>query len=259
MSRPYVATPQRTRFYRPPTLQSDFDNFLDGDLPHMVLDFELIHDWYDRQLEGYEPIFIRGEMYPESTKSRYENTDNNMNFRASVDSGIRKGDIVIASDDHDVYLLDWEVSLQHNNAPSRLLRCNNLFTFIRFVTGTEDVLDPATGKVIEQGSGSGWITVVDHMPCNAYRYDGRPEFSIVTGEPGIAPKALTYVTTQYNDQTMNIRIGDQFYWDNEKYFVLDINRFGLHYIDSRYGEEQKRYGTLKLQVQKDPGGNDGGV
>ena len=252
MSVPYVPQKTKSRFYRPPTLQDDFDTFLNNDLPHSVLDFELIKDWYASLEDDYEHVIIRGEMYPESTKSRYENTDNTMNFRASVDSGIRKGDIVIASDDGDIYVLDWEVSLQANNAPSRLLRCNNAFTFYRYIGNTE-VVDPDTGMVIEPEADR-YITLAENMPCNAYRYDGRPEFSANAGTPGIAPKALTYVTTQYNEKTKNIRIDDKFTWEDETYTIVDVNRFSLHYVHTDEEGNPVYHGTLKFQCQKEAGG-----
>ena len=95
MSIPYVPAESTYNFYIPPTLESDFDNFLNHDVPHMVMDFELLHDWYDQFADDYEKKIIRGELYPDATKSRYTNTDNNQNFRASVSSGVQKGDIVI--------------------------------------------------------------------------------------------------------------------------------------------------------------------
>lgn len=83
----------------------------------MVMDFTLLPDWYDQFKGGYEPHIIRGELYADTAKSRYSNTDNNMNIRCDVNSGIKKGDMIIASNNGEVFLLDWEVALQHNNAP----------------------------------------------------------------------------------------------------------------------------------------------
>ena len=121
--KPYIAEGTKSRFYIPRTLAADFTEFLSNDIPNTVMNFQLLRDWYEQFEEGYEPKYIRGEIYPDATKSRYANTDNNMNFRADVNSGIGKGDMLIDPKGM-VYVLDWEVALQSNNAPSRALRCN---------------------------------------------------------------------------------------------------------------------------------------
>lgn len=95
------------------------------------MDFELWPDWFKHNEQGFKPEKIRMEIYPDSSKSRYTNTDNFMNVRADVTSGIKKGDMVVAPDGA-IYLLDWAVALQSNNAPSRALRCNMLLSMMRY-------------------------------------------------------------------------------------------------------------------------------
>lgn len=240
MSIPYVPQGTSKRFRVPRTLAADFDAFLNRDIPNTVMDFELLHNWYDQFAEDYEPNYIRGEIYPDSTKSRYENTDNNMNIRCSVTSGIRKGDMVIEPD-NTVYILDWDVHLESNNAPSRALRCNMMLNIVRFQEAEVDNLG-----YVKRNSKSGNITIVDRLPCNAYRYDGRPEYVTVSGTPGTTPNALTLMTVQYNQKTKNIHINDEFDWGNETYRIIDINYVGVDIFN--------QYGTLKLQVKKKEGG-----
>ena len=242
MSIPYVPQGTNKRFKVPRTLAADFDRFLDQDIPNTNMDFEILKNWYDREEEGYEPQYVRGEIYPDSTKSRYENTDNNMNIRCSVSSGIRKGDYLIQPDG-TIFLLDWAVALQSNNAPSRALRCNMYLTVKRF-TSLEEEYDE-DGYRIQEAS-EDWKTIVPAIPCNAYRYDGRPEYTIVSGTPGAVDSALTLMTVQYNDITKNIRADDEFDWGNETYRIVDVNRVGVH-IDGEFG-------TLKLQARKAEGG-----
>lgn len=240
MSIPYVPQGTSKRFRVPRTLAADFDAFLNQDIPNTNMDFELLHCWYDRQEDSYEPTYIRGEIYPDSTKSRYENTDNNMNLRCSVTSGIRKGDMVVEPDG-TVYILDWDVHLESNNAPTRALRCNMLLTIKRFQEAETDEL----GYVIN-GSKDGFVDIVPEIPCNAYRYDGRPEDVTVSGTPGQTVNALTLFTVQYNDHTKNIHIDDEFQWGDETYYIVDINRVGIN-IGGQFG-------TLKIQAKKKPGG-----
>ena len=248
MTYPYEPKPTSKKFFVPKTLAADFEEFLQNDIPNMVMDFTVLKSWYDQFGEEYEPIVIRGELYSDSTKSRYSNTDNNMNFRAAVDSGIRKGDMLIDANGI-IYVLDWDVALQHNNAPSRALRCNMKLT----ITGRQKVeTDPFTGQLLPDEDGIYHEEeedydkiIVDELPANAYRYDGRPEYVAISGTPGASPNALTLMTVQYNEKTKNIRIDDEFLWGNEKYHIVDINRVGININGG--------YGVLALQAKKKPG------
>ena len=244
MSIPYV--PERTskRFRVPRTLAADFDRFLDQDIPNTVMDFEVLKSWYDKFKDGYMPMYVRGEIYPDSTKSRYENTDNNMNIRCSVHSGIQKGDMLIQPD-RTIFLLDWEVALESNNAPSRALRCNMMLNVKRYNNGEEYGYDDE-GYRIDDTQAEGFEEIVPPIPCNAYRYDGRPAYTIVSGTPGAVPESLTIMTVQYNEYTKNIHIDDVFEWGEETYRIVDINRVGIHLSG--------RHGTLKLQAKKAEGG-----
>lgn len=262
VSIPYIPQGTSKRFRVPRTLAADFDAFLNQDIPNTNMDFEVLKCWYDRDAEGYEPQYVRGEMYPDSTKSRYENTDNNMNIRCSVSSGIRKGDMLIKPNG-TIYLLDWAVALQSNNAPSRALRCNMYLNVFRHFEGgeqydedgyltsgsaDEDQYDE-DGFVIhraEKPEQNDWKEIVPPIPCNAYRYDGRPEYTTVSGTPGSVPSALTLMTVQYNDWTKNIHVDDVFDWGGETYRVLDIDRVGINISET--------FGTLKLQARKAEGG-----
>lgn len=234
----YVPSKSSRKFLIPKTLQDDFDRFLEHDIPGSVMSFTLLDSWYDQYEEHYKPLRIRGQIYPDSTKSRYSNTDNNLNFRASRNSPIKKGDMII-DPQNTIYLLDWQVPGQPNNKMSRAVRCNAKFTFMRY---QKEVVDPR-GYLIEE---EGWKTIVDDLPCNAYRYDGRPEFSSVSGTPGVAPNALTIISIQFNEQTKNIQEEDQFTWGDDTYIVIDINRVGLNIDQTR--------GVLTLQCRKKAGG-----
>lgn len=243
MSIPYNPAPTSRRFYVPRTLAADFDAFLNQDIPNTNMDFEILKNWYDRQQDGYEPAYVRGEIYPDSTKSRYENTDNNMNIRCSVSSGIRKGDMLVQPDG-EVFVLDWFVALQSNNAPSRALRCNMNLEIKRFRNPVSEYDED--GYKRKNKIDSGWSTVVPTIPCNAYRYDGRPEYTTVSGTPGATINALTLLTVQYNDYTKNILADDVFDWGGVTYRIVDINLVGVDLED--------KFGTIKLQAKKSEGG-----
>lgn len=202
------------------------------------MDFELWPDWFKHNEQGFEPEKIRMEIYPDSSKSRYTNTDNFMNVRADVASGIKKGDMVVAPDG-TAYLLDWSVALQSNNAPSRALRCNVLLSMMRYHEEETD----ADGYLVTE---EGYTPLFDNLPVNVYRYDGRPEFSAISGTPGVSPDALTIVTLQYNGLTKEVRADDKFIWAGETYVVIDVNYSGVYYVNGA--------GVIILQCKKMPGG-----
>ena len=252
---PYVPQGTTKRFYVPKTLAADFDAFLENDIPNTVMNFELLHNWYDKFDENYTPKFIRGELYPDSTKSRYENTDNNMNIRCSLTSDIRKGDMVIEPD-HTIYILDWDGHKESNNIPSRALRCN---MYLSIYEHKGSIVDDEGYLIDEEGfvvSGEKYAVddpqrenktyICKKLPANAYRYDGRPEYVAVSGTPGTIAGVLTLMTIQFNDKTKNIKIGHFFDWQNDTYEIVDVNYVGVD-INSRYG-------TLKLQAKRAAGG-----
>lgn len=238
MKYPYIPQKTTKNFVVPKTLAADFSEFLRNDIPHTVMDFTLLKNWYDQFEENYVPTVIRGMLYTTGEKSHYSNSDNKLNFRAEVDSGIQKGDIVI-SEDGIIYILDWEVSLQSNNAPSRASICNMELTIKRNVPEQVDKM----GYLIEPEHEE---TIVDALPVNAYRYEGRPEYVSASSSPGVTPNSITTLTVQYNDQTKNIRIDDVFTWGGFSYTVVDINNFDTNEIT--------KSGCLILQAKRTAGG-----
>lgn len=237
MSTSYVPQKSSTRFFVPRTLASDFDNFLNTDVPNMVMDFELITDWFRQFDDDYEKQYIRGEIYPDSAKSRYANTDNNLNFRASVSSGIKKGDMIIDLSGN-IYLFDWNVLLEHNNAPTRALRCNAKLSFEKY---HEDEADD-DGYLLRK---RGWDTFIDDLPVNAYYYDGRPEWTAMSMNPGTQANALTVVNLQLNRKTKDIRIDDRFVWSGSKYTIINVSYQGTD-IDNKNG-------VITLQAKRTAG------
>lgn len=227
-----------SRFYVPPNLSNDFTAFLQNDIPGAVGNFKLIEDWYEYADSDYSRE-IRGEIYPDTTKSRYSNTDNNLNFRAAVDSGIKKGDM-LSGPDGTIYLLDWEVPPQPNNAMSRALRCNAMLSFNRYEREKVD----ENGFLVRE---EGYREVAGDIPCNAYRHDGRLEFSANSNLPGLIPNTVTLISLQYNSQTRHIKTDDIFTWGDEAYVVADVNLVGVN-INGKSG-------VIQLQAKKKAGGS----
>lgn len=227
------------KFFIPPTLVKDFKDFLQSDLPGAIFDYEILHSWYDQFKEDYKPVTQRAEIYPDATKSRYADTDNNLNIRFAYDSEIVKGDYIIEGGTGTVYLLDWDIPPEPNNKSSRALRCNVKLTFQRYQKAITD----KWGYLVQE---EGMTTIAEEIPANAYRYEGRPEFSAIQGTPGIAANALSVISVQLNEQTQNLRVDDEFLWGNEIYTVIDVGRVGVN-IDGTHG-------VLSIQARKKAGG-----
>lgn len=253
MSIPYIPAGTSKRFRVPRTLAADFDAFLKQDIPNTNMDFEILKNWYDKLEEEYTPSYVRAEIYPDSTKSRYENTDNHLNIRASVSSGIRQGDMLIEPDG-TIYVLDWNVHLQSNNAPSRALRCNFNLEIKRYEEPEVDsegyVVDDLgyviSGETYTQDSSDHMKIIVPSIPANAYRYDGRPEYVSVSGAPGTIAGALTLISVQYNNYTKEAKIGDKFDWGGNTHEIVDIDGVDVDITGT--------YGVLKFQAKRAAGG-----
>jgi hypothetical protein len=92
----------------------------------------------------------------------------------------------------------------------------------------------------------GWKTIAGPIPCNAYRYEGRPEFTAVSGQPGVTPNALTVVSVQYNTTTRYLNDGDVFVWGNDTYQIIDVGLANMELSGTN--------GVLTLQAKKAAGG-----
>lgn len=233
MSNPYPNQRSGLTYYIPPSLPDDFEKFLENDLPNTVMDWKLYHNWYHPE----DMTIIRGIIYPASVKSRYENTDNQSNFRAGNSSGIRCGDILI--DENGIYyLLDWKVDRQPNNRASRATECNIMLTVYRHVDETVDDM----GMLVEEAHDE---IIVDSLPSNISRSEYRIEYSILNTSPGMSPNTIAIVYVQVNEYTKQIRVGDEFDWNGESSVIVDIDPVDMD-IDGQHG-------VLKLQARKLPG------
>lgn len=225
------------KFYVPPTLKQDFDNFLSSDVPDQVRDVQLIKDWYAIESEDYTPTIIRAEIYPDSSKSRYINTDLSLNVRFSKDADVKQGDYIKVDD--DIFILNWHVFKMSNNKPSRLQYCNTRLTFTKF----QDAIVDNRGLITQP---AGRVNIAENIPANVYRYDGRPEWSVNRSAPGVNADAQTMLCIQYNQKTANIRAWDQFIWGGVEYVVADVHYTGMN--------PNLNDGMLSLQAKKKAGG-----
>lgn len=222
--------------FRVPTLEKDFDQFLDtANVPNQVVTVKIYHDWYNQ--EQFEEH--RVEIYPDSTMSRYENSDSvaNMRFKKSALS-VDKGDMVLDPNGM-LYVLDWKVLPESNNRRTRGRKCNHLLTITRRIP---EVVDQYGMLVTEEHD----ETVVNQMPCNTYLYQGRPDYSASANTPGTTNSDILVTTIQFNDTTDNIRVGDEYIYGYQKYRIVDIQYVGVD-LDGK--------GVMTLQSKVVAGGD----
>ena len=114
------------KFYIPPTIKSDFEDWLNTDVANVNYDFEIIRDWYDQAAVKR----IRATYFPIAWKSKIGNSDANSNFKTGYGWEIRKGDIVVR-EDGTIYMLNWQAQRNPNNQSTQAIACNARLSFAR--------------------------------------------------------------------------------------------------------------------------------
>ena len=111
------------KFYIPPTIKSDFEDWLNTNVANVNYDFEIIRDWYDQAAVKR----IRATYFPIAWKSKIGNSDANSNFKTGYGWEIRKGDIAVREDGtmHSRYRVvnrvDSEIEIEHRHGIINLM------------------------------------------------------------------------------------------------------------------------------------------
>ena len=240
---PFVGTRSGTEFYIPPNIQSDFENYLDTDVPNANFTFEIISDWTLLSDPSYVKRYLRAEMYPINWKSNFANADNTMNFKTDLRDLLQKGDIVIR-DDGQIRLLNWKVEKRINDQSTQAQECNHMLTIVRHMKEETD----SRGYLVKEAYDD---VLVDSQPCSVYQYDGRPAYEANASAPGIAPDALTMVQLQWNTGSKRVRAGDEFDWVVDRYRVINIDYSGI--------DISMRNGVVRLHAKKVAGASIGSI
>ena len=232
------------RFREPPTLLSDWRNNLMEDKPFVNYTYELIHDWYARQQEGYEKIFVRAQQTPIDWKSKIGNSDMSTNFKTTHETMIYKGDIVIR-EDGIIAMINWNVTNHANNQASQIVECNDYLTFTREAHPATDDDGFIIGEVPPDKDLPREVIVKD-MPCNHTEYAGRPDFSTTEGQPGILGDNLITISMQFNSETSKIRIGDHVEIGYYTYRVINVSTAEINIT--------KKFGIITCNAKRVAGG-----
>lgn len=201
------------KFYIPPTIQKDFEDWLHTDVSNTNYNFELVRNWYERGTEGYKPIGLRAMLFSIEWKSKVGNSDSNSNFKTDFHVPIRKGDIVIREDGR-IYMLNWTVQRHPNNQATQAVDCNAMLEFTRHMDETLD----SKGFVLEEAHDR---IIAPAIPSVYSEYTGRPDYASSYNTPGIHADHLLTLQVQCNPVTQNIRIGDHFTLYGAQYRVVN--------------------------------------
>lgn len=230
---PAVLTESTRQFAIPPTIISDYKNYLHTDIPNAVYDFRLLRSWQNQFTEE-EPVMLRAEHFPINWKSKMGNSDANKNFYTDYDVEIQKGDMCIREDGL-IVMLNWSIQHYINAQTTQAIECNHVVTIKRHVDATADRRGIKTEDAHDE-------VIVNELPCVMSEYAGRPDFAAAQNTPGIHADMLTVVNLQWNEYTKEIRVGDTFEWANSTYRVINLN----------YAEVDinRTYGVITLNARR---------
>lgn len=226
--------------FRPPeTIDSDFRRQLMHDIPNVNYTFEQVRDWFAIEAEDYKPIYLRAQYTPIDWKSKVGNSDMNYNFKTAHDTKIRKGDIAIR-EDGVILFFSWNIQNHPNNQATQATECNTWFEIYRNV---DEEVDDKTGILIKEAYKK---IIVEKMPGIHVEYAGRPDYAAAQGQPGINPDHLITCSLQWNEQTKNILVNDEFVIGEYTYRVVNVSMVEIQ-IDQKHG-------TLVLNARRVAGG-----
>lgn len=93
---------------------------------------------------------------------------------------------------------------------------------------------------------AGFSTIVDNLPIIHIEYQGRPDYMKASNQPGINPDHIISLSLQWNEQTKNIRIDDEFIIGPFTYRVVNLAMTEV-FLD-------RTHGILTLNAKRVAGG-----
>lgn len=202
------------RFYVPPTLQSDFDNYLNTNVPGHT---------YDATLNGAQTI--RCAFHADGK------TPNEKILRVSLATLIQRGDVIDIAGE-GAYLIP-EVTRQVNCYACEPLRLNALLTITRRTSRKADSL----GRIVQQ---PGVETVCADQLAHGTasdRFQKQDIGLVVAGEP--------VFLLPLNEETRQIRREDE--------FTLDGETYSIYYANFDQCNPERTHGIIQLHCRRKAG------
>jgi len=207
------------RFYIPPNLQRDFTDSLNALGTDAIVNFDPLNVIKVR-LDKVNYKTINGTV-----------TSDEVAF-AEISSNLRMGDYLQYKGETLLInkLVSNEFPLCYEITTGT---CNTKLTVTRYA---EMVQDDDGNILVEAGDNP----VVSNLYCSIII--GGFEFRMNTGGVGIVPKNQVNVTCQYNDDTINLVIGDKFMWMKQQYQITNLDYSQL--------DISELYGLLAFDAEK---------
>lgn len=243
--KPSPLTESTREFLIPPTIISDYENYLMTEVPNAVFDFRRLRSWYDLNNNELEPYMLRAEYFPINWKSKVGNSDMNYNFYCSTKMDVQKGDLVIR-EDGKYFMLNWNIQQYINAKTTQAIECNHVLNIIRHMPAKAD----KRGYIVTEAHDE---VIVEPIPCVMSEYAGRPDYMIAQNAPGIHADMLSICDVQYNEQTANIIENDLFVYGKYTYRVIHIDQTQIEVngINIETGEfDGTPFGIFRLYLRK---------
>lgn len=136
-------------------------------------------------------------------------------------------------------MLTWDIKEHMNNQATQAQICNLKLTLKRHVQAVSDargfVVTPAHDEVI----------LFEH-PSTFEPYQGRPDYISSASSPGINADSLMSGQIQFNEETKNIRINDEFEHGGFTYRIINYEWTQVDY--------DQTYGIIKFNAKRVAGG-----
>jgi hypothetical protein len=191
-------------FYVPNYLEDDFECSLNVNGKTCVLNYN-----------SATPTSIAININSLDFKSNMKGlSDNTFDMEAMKNSGIKKGDY-LTDPDGNVYLVNWNPMKEINCLRAQIQMCTIMIDFQRFQS---EVID-SDGVSATPCS---YLDIVEDVYCYFNR-TGMGVFDSSTGQVGIPHTQRICIGLQYNADTSNIRISDEFTLYNKPYVITDID------------------------------------
>lgn len=189
------------RFYIPQNLQRDFSDSLNALGTDAIINFNPLNN-------------VKVRLDKVNYKTRNGQTSSDEVVFAELTSNLKMGDYLQYK--NETMLI---TQLKENEFPKcfefTTTTCNTKLSVTRY----EDMVQDDDGNILVE---AGDHPIASDLYCSTLFNSF--QFRSNTGNVGIVPENQLAVTSQFNDSTKLIKIGDRFLWFDENYHIVSLDR-----------------------------------
>ena len=207
------------RFYIPPNLQRDFTDSLNALGTDAIINFNPLNK-----------VKVRLDKVNYRTKDG-KVTSNDVAF-AELSSSLKLGDYLQYKD--ETFMVN---QLKRDEFPACLEFCTETCNTKLNITRYEDMVQDEEGNVLIE---AGDHPIASDLYCSTLFNNF--QFRSTSGNVGIVPTDQLMATSQFNNITKFIKIGDKFLWFDESYQIVSLDRSQV--------DLSQDYGILMFYAEK---------